>query len=146
MVALREWAIQIQEPEFQTIASETVHGLSVKVGTSQQTQSFHRNKNQRTFFGESRKNRGMQNMLCQACGGRHAIWRCQQFAQKHLNERWNIAKRTQLCYRCLGEGHQGKSCPSSRPCGKNGCQELLHRLLHQHDRHSESTVPKSEHP
>ena len=45
----------------------------------------------------------------------------------------------QLCYRCLGEGHYGKLCPNSRTCGKNGCQGIHHRLLHQRDRRVETS-------
>ena len=39
--------------------------------------------------------------------------------------------RLQLCYRCLAQGHQGKSCPQSRPCGQDGCIGLHHRLRHK---------------
>ena len=48
-----------------------------------------------------------------------------------MQERWSVAKRLQLCFRCLGEEHQGKSCPRSRPCGQNGCTDLHHKLLHK---------------
>lgn len=51
-----------------------------------------------------------------------------------------IAKRAQLCYRCLAEGHQGKSCLNSRPYGKY-LQKLHHRLLHQYDRQTGSMEP-----
>ena len=78
-------------------------------------------------------------MPCLVCGGQHAIWRCRKIAQKSPTERWNIAKRSQLCYRCLGDGHYGKLCPNSRTCGKNGCQEIHHRLLHQRDRKVETS-------
>ena len=45
-----------------------------------------------------------------------------------------LQKRSHLCYRYLGDGHYGKLCPNSRTCGKkNGCQEIHHRLLYQHD-------------
>ena len=82
-------------------------------------------------------------MPCHVCEGHHAIWRCRIFGQKNPSERWNIAKRTQLCYRCLADGHYGKMCPNSRTCGKNGCQEIHHRLLHQHDRRVETSEPTS---
>ena len=65
------------------------------------------------------------------------------FAQKNPTERWHIAKRTQLCYRCLADGHYGKICPNRRICAKNGCQEIHHRLLYQHDRRVETSEPTS---
>ena len=52
-----------------------------------------------------------------------------------------MAKRFQLCFRCLTEGHPGKSCSQ---CGQNGCLELHHRLLHrQHKRNSRGSRTKS---
>ena len=41
-------------------------------------------------------------------------------------------KRFQLCYRCLAEGHHGKSSQRTRRCGKNGCHKVHHRLPHLH--------------
>ena len=121
-----------------------MHGLIGKVANNQQpVQSLPRNKNQRTFFGESRKDRSVQKMPCHVCGRQHAFWRCRKFAQKNPTERWNIAKRAQLCYRCFADGHYGKICPNSRTCGKNGCHEIYHRLLHQHDRSVETLEPTS---
>ena len=65
------------------------------------------------------------------------------FTQKDVSERWNLAKRFQLCYRCLAEGHHGKSCPRTRRCGKNGCHKVHHRLLHLHQETSRSADFKS---
>ena len=41
------------------------------------------------------------------------------------------------CFRSLDDEHYGKLCPNSKICGKNGCQEIHHRLLHQHNRRTE---------
>lgn len=60
VVALRKWVIQ--EAEFQTIASETVHGLTGKIGSDAQTYSpFRRSKNQGAYFGDIRDSRSLQN-------------------------------------------------------------------------------------
>lgn len=136
VLTLRTWVIQ--ESEFQTVASETVHGVAGKTTDNQSMQPVPRYKNPRTFFGDKINNRSMQNMPCRVCGARHGVWKCQDFIQKSVSERWEVAKRFQLCYRCLAEGHPGKSCPRSRLCGKNGCRELHHRLLHQHSYQSET--------
>ena len=129
VIALRTWILQ--EAEFQTIASETVRGLTGKlVNTSSSSIRPARYGNQQTFFGEI-KNSRKQKWLCQECGRQHGIWNCQDFLHKNVAERWNTAKRLQLCFRCLAEGHQGKLCPRSRQCGQGGCEELHHRLLHK---------------
>ena len=128
VTALRQWVVQ--EAEFQTIAAETMHGLTGKCETQQPIQSFPTDKNPRTFFGETESD-CVSEKTCQFCGGRHMIWSCRTFAKKPSSERWNIAKRAQLCYRCLDDGHYGKMCPNSKICGNNGCGETHHILLHR---------------
>ena len=138
VAALRTWVIQ--ESEFQTVASEMIHGLTGIAATSQPSQSFPQNNNQRAFFGETGNNyRSIKTVACQLCRKRHGIWKCQTFIEKNGSKRWNSAKLIQLCYRCLAEGHYGNSCPRSQPCGQNGCLKLHHRLLHQDDCQSEVT-------
>ena len=128
VTALRQWVVQ--EAEFQTIAAETIHGLTGKCETPQPIQSFPTDKNPRTFFGETESD-CVSEKTCQFCGGRHMIWSCRTFAKKPPSERWNIAKRAQLCYHCLDDGHYGKMCPNSKICGNNGCGETHHILLHR---------------
>ena len=138
VVALRTWVIQ--ESEFQTVASKIIHGLTGIAATSQPSQSFPQNNNQRAFFGETGNNYcGIKTVACQLCRKRHGIWKCQTFIEKNVSKRWNLAKLFQLCYRCLAEGHYGNSCPRSQPCGQNGCLKLHHRLLHQDDCQSKVT-------
>ena len=132
VIALRQWVVQ--EAEFQTIASETMYGLTGKGDNQQTTDSIPTNRTPRTFFGESINDRESEKMTCQACGGYHMIWRCRTFNKKTPSERWDIARRAKLCYRCLDVGHYGKMCPNSQICGDNGCQENHHRLLHRLDR------------
>ena len=53
VAALRKWVIQ--EAEFQTIATETMHGLAGKADNPQPAQSMPRGRNQRTFLVNHRK-------------------------------------------------------------------------------------------
>ena len=64
---------------------------------------------------------------------RKAAWNmtCREFIRRKFADRWNVAKRLHLCYRCLAQGHQGESCPRSQPCGHDICIKLHHRLLHK---------------
>ena len=162
VLTLRTWVIQ--ESEFQTVATETVHGLTGQV-SDQESQPVLRRHNHRAFFGETGDdNRRARPVTCQLCNQPHRIWNCQDFTEKSATERWNLAKRFQLCYRCLAEWHVGKNCPQSRQCGYEGCQELHHKLLHrqrcpsdfteqrpalcdtQPNRVSDTTEPKSSRP
>ena len=70
-------------------------------------------------------------MSCEICGSHHKIWNCENFLNKSGPRRWDAAKRIELCFRCLAEGHRGNSCTASQSCGQNRCQELHHKLLHR---------------
>ena len=131
--SLKTWVFQ--ESTFRTIASETVHGLA---GNSEPVQGVMTSpasptwNGQRTFFGEMihvDSNR-RKNTSCHLCGQSHNIWTCQKFVKKNVPGRWDTAKRFKLCFRCLGDGHVGKACQNSQPCGQNGCPKLHHVLLH----------------
>ena len=94
-------------------------------------------RNTRTFLRDSRQNHIKKTQCCQACGADHQIWTCQVFKQKSISDKWDIAKRCQLCFCCLAEGHFGRKCPRSRQCGQNGCKSLHYRLLHQPSQETE---------
>ena len=104
------------------------------------TQSTSNIVGERTFFIGSGAFQPQPIQPCQVCRQKHRIWQCKVFKQEGVSERWNIAKRFQLCYRCLAEGHHGKSCQRTRRCGKNGCHKVHHRLLHLHQDTSRSAV------
>ena len=127
VMALQTWVLQ--EAEFQTIASETVRGLTGKV-TDVSTRSKARYGSQRTFFGDTNEGGKSKTSCCQECGKQHGIWSCRDFIRKSMQGRWSVAKRLQFCFRCLEE-HPGKSCLGSRPCGQDGCTDLHHKLLHK---------------
>ena len=74
----------------------------------------------RHFFGEAKNGHTFQKTPCQDCGMYHGIWNCPDFIRRNVAERWNIAYQNQLCNRCLAQGHQGRDCPRSRPCGQDG--------------------------
>ena len=46
-------------------------------------------------------------------------------------KKWEMAKKLELCYRCLGKGHLGDSCTWSRECGIDGCKDRHHWILHE---------------
>ena len=126
-LSLHEWILQ--ESEFQTIATEAVRGLAGKA-TKPPYRQTPRQGNQRTFFGEADSVPNSKNVPCLDCRKDHGIWSCPKLNRRKVADRWSFAKNNQLCFRCLAQGHQGKTCPRSRQCGKDGCTDLHHRLLH----------------
>ena len=131
VVALKTWVFQ--ESAFQTIASETVHGITGTFRNHQSSPALPTCNSQRTFFGEMKGYNSINNTSCQICRKDHKIWTCAKFMENSVTKRWDIAKRLNLCFRCLGDGHREKSCPRNLPCGKNGCKKLHHVLLHRND-------------
>ena len=121
---LREFIIQ--EAEFQTVASETIHGLSKR---------GHKKDCGVTVFGNTQKSSGNQRRdgfrPCKVCGGHHGVWRCDKFKAMSPPARLEAAKSLKLCYRCLGEDHNGETCVRSRSCGINNCKNTHNRLLHR---------------
>ena len=69
---LREFITQ--EAEFQTVASETIHGLR---------KGGHKKDSGVTFFGNTQKSSAPQRRIGfrprKVCSGHHGIWRCDKF-------------------------------------------------------------------
>ena len=84
VLTLRTWVLQ--ESEFQTVATETVHLLTGQ-SSNQAAQPFYRNNNQRAFFVKTAEEDGrVKSIECQLCKEPHRIWNCQHFADKAVTE------------------------------------------------------------
>ena len=118
---LREWVLQ--ESQFQTIAHETIKGLTKPEGRPDNPNKL------RTFFSEDITAEQKQQE-CPVCSNRHGILNCEEFNEMDVNRRWDLAKQLKLCFRCLSGGHQGNFCRRSRVCAVNGCRGSHHKLLH----------------
>lgn len=64
--------------------------------------------------------------------GPHGAWACHLFQNKTRAEKWQVAEKNKLCYRCLGEDHAASKCTRTKKCGINGCLKTHHKLLHGH--------------
>ncbi len=72
--------------------------------------------------------------FCQDCT--HSIHSCEYFGYLQVGDRWNVAKKLKLCFRCLNNEptHLGKHCMESKVCGINRCRLSHHQLLHDERR------------
>jgi hypothetical protein len=116
---LKEWVAE--EAEYQMQASEIKNGINTD-GERRKERRY------RSFFNKESGKKEYDP--CSACAGSHPIWKCDSFRSQAIDEKWKIARRVGLCYRCLGKDHLGSSCTRSRQCNINGCKETHHRLLH----------------
>ena len=90
VLTLRTWVIQ--DADFQTIAAETVHGLSGKVETETIATTGARYRFQRTFFGDTKGNRDVKKLLCKVCGSSHGAWNCAKCIHISFPDRLDTAK------------------------------------------------------
>ena len=116
----------LQEAEFQTVASETIRGVT----SSNRNVDSRRNQSEKAFFGNAQESEIQKYCPCKVCKGHHGVWRCDKFKDLPVQERWNTAKRLKLCFRCLGGDHRGQTCVRTRVCGINNCKDNHNRLLH----------------
>ena len=73
---------------------------------------------------------------CAFCENQHPIWKCSYFKYLQVADRWKVAKKQRLCYRCLDNisDHLGKNCPKTRTCGIRGCRLSHNPLLHDEEK------------
>ncbi|KRX35341.1 hypothetical protein T05_10353, partial [Trichinella murrelli] len=66
--------------------------------------------------------------LCSICRENHRVERCPLFLKATRPERWTLAKKYGLCFRCLRQGHRSTDCKRSHN-SRNVTSVGLHRLL-----------------
>ena len=107
----------MQEAEFQTIAAETIKGITNQKKTKHSNGSFFSDQKTSSF------------RRCKICNGKHGIWSCEVFQRMDINNKWNAVKKEKLCFCCLGDDYYSKDC-KRRKCGVQDCDKGHHKLLH----------------
>ena len=130
-------AFVTREAEFATTTSELVHGIP-RSTTSKPQPGSDTKKLKTTLFGANKKADTVPTCTSQAatkcaiCDGLpHPAWRCKEFKKSNVDERWRLAKKHKLCFRCLESGHFGRACPRDKACNVNGCTDTHNWLLHR---------------
>ncbi|XP_041983271.1 uncharacterized protein LOC121736254 [Aricia agestis] len=67
---------------------------------------------------------------CPVCSGSHTTINCADFIKLSVSERWDAAKNSKLCFRCLNNSHGRTFRCKYIPCGINGCEASHNKLLH----------------
>lgn len=84
--------------------------------------------------------REAQPTPCAYCEGSHSLDDCKQFREAALAERWTIARKSGLCFKCLRGRHRKETCRKP-PC--KACRRWHHQLLHD-DRRQQDQEPKDQ--
>lgn len=75
---------------------------------------------------------------CPSCQEDHALTACKKFLQTSVKDRWEIAKKSRNCFKCLLGRHRKETCRKP-PC--KHCKRWHHTLLHE-DRSQGDYEPK----
>ncbi|XP_062558044.1 uncharacterized protein LOC134222916 [Armigeres subalbatus] len=67
--------------------------------------------------------------LCHCCNGDHLIYKCGQFKELSISNRYAKVKQAGLCFNCLRRGHRTVDCNSDKSC--KSCKRKHHSLLHE---------------
>lgn len=65
--------------------------------------------------------------ICERKG--HEAVECKSFTEANNDDRWTLAKKNNLCYRCLRHRKNAHKCPK-RKCDVDGCERSHHPMLH----------------
>ena len=124
---LKDWVSE--EAAYQIQATEIKNGISTQDRNDQprKDKPHPPRRYPRSYFND--KN-GRGSHKCCVCTGNHPPVKCEAFQKLSVDKRWQTVKGFGLCFRCLAEGHHGKSCQKSKPCGINRCKGTHQNLLH----------------
>ncbi|XP_045772389.1 uncharacterized protein LOC123872262 [Maniola jurtina] len=64
---------------------------------------------------------------CNLCDENHGLLECKKFREASVDERWEIAKKAKICFKCLRYRHQRLDCKAP-PCRR--CRRYHHVALH----------------
>lgn len=81
--------------------------------------------------------------FCMHCKGEHWVTECKEFKEASPKERWEIAKKRSLCFRCLRRRHQKDTCKGPS-CKK--CKRSHHTMLHMDPLRREAPDHQEEQP
>ena len=103
-----------------------MNGKEVKEGTKKKTEDSIDSKNRKREKGAVHNVTREPTPKCVVCHGPYQVTSCKNWGETSIANRWEIAKKNELCYRCLRSGHQGKNCPGNNHCGINDCKGTHH--------------------
>lgn len=86
-------------------------------------------KKKRDVWNDTHANSGAK-VECFVCKGEHVLTSCETWKKLAVNERWELAKKLGLCFRCLKRGHRIKRCSLKGTCPVEGCLRRHHPQLH----------------
>ncbi|XP_072948442.1 uncharacterized protein [Epargyreus clarus] len=69
-----------------------------------------------------------EKKTCPHCQYEHHLFECRKFLQLPMKERWDVATKSKMCFKCLQGRHRKETC--RRPPSKT-CKRWHHFVLHE---------------
>lgn len=69
-----------------------------------------------------------KNQSCVCCDAQHPLTKCNKFLNLSPSDRYASIKNKDVCFNCLGKGHNVSQCKSSFVC--RSCEKRHHTLIH----------------
>lgn len=79
---------------------------------------------------------------CWLCKKDHHLKDCELFKKKTTAERWEAARESRNCFRCLSGTHRRETC-RAKSCGKNNCKKQHHKMLHYSNEAEQNTASRT---
>lgn len=80
---------------------------------------------------DRRQNPSDREGPCICCDSKnHSISKCEKFLAQPVAQRWQLARKSGVCFRCLKRGHTTRDCRAAE-CKVQGCGKPHHDLLHR---------------
>lgn len=70
------------------------------------------------------------SVKCIICSGEHKLSSCADFIKMQIAQRWEVARNSKLCFRCLDASHKKPYKCKYVACGVSQCEAGHHKLLH----------------
>lgn len=86
-------------------------------------------KKKKDVWNDTRANSG-EKVECFVCKGEHVLTSCKTWKKLAVNERWELAKKLGLYFRCLKRGHRIECFSLKGTCPVEECVRRHHPQLH----------------
>ena len=87
--------------------------------------------NGKVGLGNDEKKGGVKK-VCPSCEGRHPLHKCEGYTALSPQKRFEMVRKFERCFNCVGEGHMSAKCLSKQTCFEEGCEGKHHTSLHHY--------------
>ena len=124
--AVKQRTLHKKELMFSDIVQFLEHQTKLVTDPSFSQEAYKQDMSNSTY-----KTYAIKSLKCAVCSEDHDITNCKKITEMNTSQRWTVARRQKLCFRCLNRNHIMENCKSINAdvCTNKSCKEH-HKLLH----------------